>query len=1069
MREPFLSRFTPSLLSHETLEAIFVQRKELTKKLVEGIRESAESESKHYYLLIGPRGIGKTHLVSVVYYRVCKDAIARDKLLIAWLREEEWGIASFLDFMLALLRTLVEEYACDDLADRYNALFELQPGEAELEAEKLLRDVVGNKTLFVITENLDEIFKGLQQTGQEKLRAYIQNNPFFVILATSQTLFNGVSIRTSPFYGFFETHHLHELSFEGVVSMLQKIAAYEGDEELVSRIRTPRGRGRIRAVHHLAAGNPRVYVIFAQFLTCESLNQLVQPLMQTLDDLTPYYQGRMNYLTPQQRKIVEFLCEQRHAVSVSEIAQRNFLTHQTTSGQLKKLRELGYAQAHQIGRESYYELREPLMRISLEVKKLRGEPIRLLVQFLQLWYSRSELTRRLELLEPQADFERQYLARAIQACEPGSENPPVAACLRDYSKHRKEGDINRALRITEELIAIRNYPSDWYRKAKCLQELGHDDDAECFKKKALELDPIDVDCWCDRAIVLTDEEGMHEEALASCNKALKLDPKASLAWRMRAITLERLERNEEAVTSYDKALDLDPKDTLAWRMRAILLAQLKRYEEAVTSCDKALELNPKDTLAWRMRADLMEELQRYEEALESYDKALELDPKDTVAWRYRAIPLERLERYEEAVTSYDKALELDPRCAVSWNNRGIYLGRLSRYEEALDSYDKALDLDPKYVLSWRNRAITLEQLERYEEALDSYDKALDLDPKYALSWHNRATLLERQERYEEALDSYDKALELDPKYVLSWRNRAILLERQERYEEALDSCDKALDLDPKDTLAWRMRAITLERLERYEEAVASCDKVLELDPKNANDWGGRAVFLYWLGRLEESLDSLDRAVELDPGGEPHWSNRAVALSALGRHEEALASFDRALDLLSAEHDTVDVHFQERSNRAVALMHMGRWDEGMAALDDALDRFAKAGSEDPAEVAIVRNMLIRTRDVPTWHRHIPVWIELFVKHDLLAMLGQGIVHSIRRLSIDWITNDSARAWRDVWHSLGSAHNELTLALRLLNTAVEYRAKPDKLVLLRLPVEERRLLEPLLRVPKSEQTA
>ena len=60
-------------------------------------------------------------------------------------------------------------------------------------------------------------------------------------------------------------------------------------------------------------------MIFAEFLTYQSLNHLIRPLLQTLDDLTPFFQGRMNFLSPQQRKIVEFLCERRRAVPVSEI------------------------------------------------------------------------------------------------------------------------------------------------------------------------------------------------------------------------------------------------------------------------------------------------------------------------------------------------------------------------------------------------------------------------------------------------------------------------------------------------------------------------------------------------------------------------------------------------------------------------------------------------------------------------------------------------------------------------------------------------------------------------------
>lgn len=89
--------------------------------------------------------------------------------------------------------------------------------------------------------------------------------------------------------------------------------------------------------------------------------------------------------------------------------------------------------------------------------------------------------------------------------------------------------------------------------------------------------------------------------------------------------------------------------------------------------------------------------------------------------------------------------------------------------------------------------------------------------------------------------------------------------------------------------------------------------------------------------------------------------------------------------------------------------------------------------------------IRTRDVTTWRRFIPVWLELFEKHNLLSALGQGIVNNIEGLSIPWITDEDARAWRDVWQEMGSAHKELALPLRLLNIAVEYRAKPDKRIL------------------------
>ena len=82
----------------------------------------------------------------------------------------------------------------------------------------------------------------------------------------------------------------------------------------------------------------------------------------------------MAWLSPQQRKIIEFLCDRRHAVAVKEIARHCFITHQTASSQFKDPREKGYVHAITMGRESCYELHEPLIRFCLEVKSSGANP-----------------------------------------------------------------------------------------------------------------------------------------------------------------------------------------------------------------------------------------------------------------------------------------------------------------------------------------------------------------------------------------------------------------------------------------------------------------------------------------------------------------------------------------------------------------------------------------------------------------------------------------------------------------------------------------------------------------------
>ena len=401
MSTPFVSRFNPGLMDRDTLEALFVQRERLAENIVTSIKESVSTGSRKHVLLLGPRGIGKTCLIAIVYHRTKALVSAKGGLLIAWLREDEYGITSLLDLIVRILDQLDREYPLLRLRSRIESLYNFSGDEAERQAKALLSDVCHGQTLLLLMENLDEVFAGLADIGQQRLRSYIQEEPFWTIVASSQSLFSGVSLRTSPFYGFFALHHLQPLTLDDAVKMLVNIAEIAGDSKLASALHSFDGIAKLRVIHHLAGGNHRVLVIFSQFMSRSSQSGLVEPFMRTLDDLTPYYQSRMTSLSYQQRKIIEFLCDQKGAVSVKEIAQRCFLTSQTVSSQLKDLRDKNYVQSNPVGRESYYELVEPLLRLSIEAKQHQGEGIRNLVEFLRAWFSQTQLRERLDKVKQQ--------------------------------------------------------------------------------------------------------------------------------------------------------------------------------------------------------------------------------------------------------------------------------------------------------------------------------------------------------------------------------------------------------------------------------------------------------------------------------------------------------------------------------------------------------------------------------------------------------------------------------------------------------------------------------------------
>ncbi|WP_231890353.1 winged helix-turn-helix domain-containing protein [Methylomonas methanica] len=333
-------------------------------------------------------------------------------LRIAWLNEDETS-TTLLELLRRIFQALSKRYSNEFREADLEPIYDLDADTAERMLAQLLLDKLAGKTLLVALENLDALFEGLGKAGQQRLRAFIQEHPVLTIVATAQRLVDDITKRNSTFFGFFQTELLSMLSVEEAAELLGKIAALYRQDKAATFLRSSTGRSRVRALHHLSGGNHRIYLVLSQFITGDNIDSLVEPFAKMVDEMTPYYQERIRWLPPQQRKIIEFLCSRERPTPVKDMARRLFASQQTISSQLKDLREKGYVQSAQRGRESLYEIAEPLMRICVEVKENQSPgPMRLLVDFLRVWYDGEQLTNRLQNTSD-GSAARNYLQAAI--------------------------------------------------------------------------------------------------------------------------------------------------------------------------------------------------------------------------------------------------------------------------------------------------------------------------------------------------------------------------------------------------------------------------------------------------------------------------------------------------------------------------------------------------------------------------------------------------------------------------------------------------------------------------------
>lgn len=528
---PFISHFSPQWTNPEYLEKILVQRGDLLAESVDSVRDSILTNKRRHLLFIGPRGAGKTHLVTLIAYRLNQDTALADRMRIAWLNEDETA-TSFLRLLIAIYRSLSERYPDEFSASTISNLTGKDTTIAQEQlTHALLRDLNG-RTIVCLMENLDCLFRSLNVAEQRNWRAFLQNHPVIVTVGTAQALFDGIADHDEPFFGFFDTRHLQSLSVDDARDLLQRIASLQGRTDLVDFLNTSTGRSRVDAIRALAGGNPRLYLIFSDLLVnADALNDLVRPFEEMVDrQLTSYYQERLRWLSPQQREIIQFLCRANSPVPVKHIAEGLFTTHNSIAGQLKQLREFRYVDSHPLGREVLYELAEPLMRLALQVKETHDRrPLALIVDFLRIWHEQKELNERLSLC-PIDSPARAYLEAAHHLLL-------TAPNLRHdlFRRDLERADLEHCDDVTLEKardVATGGQPTDLLRLGNILDSRKEWDEAISVYTQVIEgkkSDPtVTAAAWIGRGVSHANAV-RHEDAIANYSRVISL-PNAPTAW-----------------------------------------------------------------------------------------------------------------------------------------------------------------------------------------------------------------------------------------------------------------------------------------------------------------------------------------------------------------------------------------------------------------------------------------------------------------------------------------------------------------------------------------------------------
>ena len=382
-----ISRFTPSIMPAERLESLFVVRHHILDNLMSSVKELGATPSPHHTLLVGPRGSGKTHLISLVYHRSAHlvEQGRCERLRIAWLPEDPWTIVSYSRLLAAILERLSPDAELNGV------------DEAELDA-RLRITSREDGPILVLMENVDRILEALGDLGQQRFRNLLQTESGILIIGSTTVLDRTLSDHAYPFFGFFDTIRLKPFSPAQARDMLRALAKESGNEDLANALEGDGARARIHTIAHLAGGQPRLWALLGSALTVDELNDLTNLLLNRFDDLTPFFQEQLARLSPQQRLVVAELAAADRPLAVKELAGRIGANQRSAAKTVSDLTDRGWLEpvstifANLLDRRrTYYELAEPLARLAFQIKESRGEPLPLIIDFLVSWFDADQL------------------------------------------------------------------------------------------------------------------------------------------------------------------------------------------------------------------------------------------------------------------------------------------------------------------------------------------------------------------------------------------------------------------------------------------------------------------------------------------------------------------------------------------------------------------------------------------------------------------------------------------------------------------------------------------------------
>ncbi len=414
-----INKYDPRLKKHEELEKTFVCGEHILAELFKSLKPGKDQKlTRQSWILTGPRGAGKSHLLVLLYRK-----IRADKTLSAYwhplsFQEELFDVDSLYRLLLKILENLFNSLkSTKKLVGAKEQYLELKKiritGNLKQKKEKRhrlakelmnllagVREITGKKIILML-ENLQHLFRDqMPEDDLKLLRGFMNENPdVFIIMGTALAVFDEIENYGKPFYHFFRLRSLDSLDHHGIIDFLIKTAEFRGDRDFPQKTET--NRHYIFVYRLLTGGNPRL-ILFLYELLLDNEKIDTEMILTKISELTPYFLDKTRDESSQRKLILDALATGSPAQTATEIAEYINEEQKSISEQLKRLEAESWIKEIPIEaegvkhKEVFYTLRDYFYRIwyQIRMKGIEESDIYCMAELAAIIFDRKELEKR---------------------------------------------------------------------------------------------------------------------------------------------------------------------------------------------------------------------------------------------------------------------------------------------------------------------------------------------------------------------------------------------------------------------------------------------------------------------------------------------------------------------------------------------------------------------------------------------------------------------------------------------------------------------------------------------------